>query len=524
MSTPDSAFIPATLPDSLAAAARRRGGEAAYIDGERVFSFADLDAAAQRVAAGLLSIGLTRGDRIGVVALNQIEWLMLFFGATRIGVAVVGMSVRYRDNELEYMVEDSRVKAVFTISGHEEFDFFAMWERLIPKLPTLERVVGIDESSPQGGPTLFDLMHHQPDPGHVESLHAQVAPDDLAMIIYTSGTTGRPKGAGLTHRSMLASARAQASHLKLDEHDTIQLATPLNHVGGITCGVLSMMVGGGLIDLVGEFKAPVVLDRMQMYPPTLSGGVPTMMTLLLMHAQGREIDWGQIRALFVGGSNVDATLLAQLHERMPNAAMMNLYGLSESSGAIVMTPWGCDGDDLTGSIGKPLEGAQLKVIDKQGDPVPAGEVGELCFRGAGVIPGYVGAAASNDAFSADGWLRTGDLGKVDSRGFITLMGRAKDMYIQGGFNVYPAEIEAFIAQHPGVLMVAGIGIPDPMLGEVGRYYVTPKPGSGLTADELRVYCREHLADYKVPRQFVLRDSLPLTPAGKIHKAALRQEG
>lgn len=518
-----STHPPATIGANLAQAAARRAGASACIDGDHAYSYADLDATAQQVACGLLALGLVRGDRIGIAALNQIEWLQLFYGAARIGVTVVGMSLRYRDSELEYMVADSEVKFVFTLASHADFDFFAMWDRLTPRLPMLKGVIGIDQRRGASAVCLADLLAATLAPQALARAAAEVLDTDLAMVIYTSGTTGRPKGAGLTHRSMLASARAQATHMRLDEHDRLALPMPLNHVGGITCGILSMLIGGGCVDLIAEFKAAHVLERMALHAPTLVGGVPTMMTLLLMDTQERAIDWQRVRLVYVGGSNVDATLLAQLQTRMPNAALMNLYGLSESSGALVMTPWDCTTDDLMNTIGQPIGNGEVRVVAADASILGAGEVGELCYRGAGVIAGFVGSAAANPALDAEGWLHSGDLGVVDSRGVITLKGRSRDMFIQGGFNVYPVEVETFIARHPKVMMVAGIGVPDPMMGEIGRYYIVAKPGSDLSAAEITQFCRAQLADYKVPRQVVLREDLPLTPAGKIHKAALRSE-
>jgi fatty-acyl-CoA synthase len=361
------------------------------------------------------------------------------------------------------------------------------------------------------------------DAGRLALARRQVQAADVAMVIYTSGTTGRPKGAGLTHRSLLASAAAQAAHTRVSGDDLIHLANPLNHVGGITCGALTHLVGGGTAVLVAEFKADLMITLMQQHPPTLLAGVPTMLTLLLMNARMAKVDLSRVRLVFSGGSNVDAVLLERLAARLPQATLMNLYGLTETSGAIVMTPWERSPADLMTTIGKPFDGAQLRIAGDDGRALPAGEVGELCFTGCGVVPGYIGAAAGA-GFSADGWLQTGDLGSADARGVITLKGRKKDLYIQGGFNVYPAEIEALVNRHPKVVMAAGIGVPDPVLGEVGRLYVIPQPGSGLSAAELRTWCAEQLADYKVPRQVVLREALPMTPAGKIHKAALRQEG
>ena len=505
-----------TLPAALCHAALSHPQVVAYIDGERTFSFAKTEATSRRLASALLASGLQRGDRIAVLSHNQIEWLQLFFAATRIGVAVVALSARYRDSEIEYMLADSQSKAVFTIGDADDFDCLAMFARMRDRLPSLQRVVAIDSQE------FVSMIDTGVDAARLEAAAAEVQPDDLAMVIYTSGTTGRPKGCALSHDSLLASAAAQATHTRTQAGDLVQLANPFNHVGGITCGILAQLLVGGTCELVASFKAKTVLEMIRRHPPQLLVGVPTMMTLLLMHPDSAATDLRSVRIVITGGSNVDGTLLTQLQRRMPGATIMNLYGLSEASGAIVMTPWECPDDDLMQSIGKPLEGAELRVVDATGDELPAGEIGELHFRGLGVVRDYIGAAAGSNAFEG-GWLRTGDLGLVDARGFITLKGRMKDMYIQGGFNVYPAEVEALIATHPAVVMVAGIGVADKVLGEVGRYYVVAREGSGLSAADVLAHCAGKIADYKMPRQVVLRDALPLTPAGKIQKAALRSE-
>jgi fatty-acyl-CoA synthase len=519
-----SGILAATIGDTLAAAARARGGATAYIDehGSPV-SWAQIDAAADRVACGLLALGFGKGDRIGLVAPNGIGWLQLFYGAARIGVAVVAMSVRYRDAELEYMLADSQARGLVIAAEADGYDLLAMADRLAAKLPRLGHVIPLE---PVAGreTSLAALLATPVDAAKLAAARESVFPENLATVIYTSGTTGRPKGAGLTHASMLASAAAQAAHQQACDTDLLQLALPLNHVGGITCGVLTNLIGGGVIELVPVFKADLMLELFAQRPPTILTGVPTMLTLFIANPAWAAVNLDSVRLIVTGGSNVESGLLAQLRQRMPRAQIMNLYGLSESSGALVMTPHGCDEARLMSSIGRPLAGAQLRVVTREGSEAAVGEVGELWFRGLGVVPGYIGAAAQSDAFDADGWLHTGDLGEVDAEGYIRLRGRAKDMYIQGGFNVYPAEIEDFIGRHPKVLMVAGIGVPDRVLGEVGRYYVVPKPGSGLTEQEVLDHCRGRLADYKIPRQVVLRDELPLTPAGKIQKAALRAEG
>ena len=513
------ALAPPTIADWLSLAARQRGQGTAYIAADEHHCWAEVDTASDRLACGLMGLGLQRGDRIGVLALNQIEWLLLFYAAAKIGVAVVGLSVRYRDSELLAMLVDSQTKAVFTLAGHEGFDFHAMFTRLGPQLPALRHVIHIDGSGLNG---LAALAGTPLEVGRLSAARRRVVAQDVAMVIYTSGTSGRPKGAGLSHASLLASAQAQASHTRLSDGDLIHLASPLNHVGGISCGVLSHLVGGGTVVLVPEFKAARMITLMQQHPPTIVAGVPTLLTLLLMHARIASVDFSRTRLVFSGGSNVDAVLLERLAQRMPNATLMNLYGLTETSGALVMTPWQRTPEDLMTSIGVPFEGAQLRIAGSNGEALAAGQIGELWFKGVGVVAGYIGAAAGA-GFSADGWLQTGDLGMVDGRGVITLKGRKKDMYIQGGFNVYPAEVEALINRHPQVVMAAVIGVADPLMGEVGRAYVIAKPDSALNAAELRGWCAQHLADYKVPRQVSLRDALPMTPAGKIHKAALRDE-
>lgn len=510
-----------SLGASLREAATRWPAAPAFMDGSGSWSFSQMDESVDHVACGLLALGLQRGDCIGVLGLNQIGWLQLFFAASRIGVCVVTLSVRYRDHELLGMLGDSGAKALFTVRSADGVDFVDMAQGLRDRLPQLLHVGTFDAGS-EGALTLPALERTPIDARRLAQASAAVDVEDAAMVIFTSGTTGRPKGALLTHGSMLAAARAEAGHLKVVPGDHLKVAMPLNHVGGITCCILTMLLGGASSELVPAFKAETVLQMMAARPPTVIVGVPTMLTLLLMHREKVPVDLSSVRLVITGGSNADGELLSRLMAAMPQAAVMNLYGLSESSGALVMTPWDAGREAVLSSIGRPLPGAEMRVVGSSGEDVPAGEVGELWFRGLGVVKGYLGGQATEGSFGPDGWLRTGDMGCIDKSGFIHLRGRKKDMYIQGGFNVYPAEVENFIASHPGVLMVAGIGVPDAVMGEVGRYYVVLRPGAALTADDLRAHCAQHLADYKVPRQVVFRDQLPLTPTGKVSKAALRE--
>lgn len=503
--------IPALIPAALARAVAE--GFGGYVDGDVDYPLAEVEAASRRLATAFLDLGLKRGDRLALIALNQIEWLQAFFAATRIGVVVVAPSVRYRRAELEYMLNDAEVTTVVCLSSLDGFSYEALFDEMKNALPRVERFIYI-------GGDFTRLAATPADPSRLAA--ATVEPDDLAMVIYTSGTTGRPKGAGLTHGSLLRSAGAQAAHTAMGPGDHIKVALPLNHVGGITCSILAALLSGASCELVPVFRAETVIDMARRRPPTMLTGVPTMLTLLLMNPGFAGIDALRIRLVIVGGSNVEPSLLMRLRGALPNAAMMNLYGLSETSGAIVMTPGNATIEQVLGPIGRPLPGASLRVVGPEGE-VPTGGIGELRFKGVGVIPGYIGAAAADQPFDEGGWLRTGDLGYVDADGLIHLMGRAKEMYIQGGYNVYPAEVENLIARLPGIVMVAGIGVPDPVLGEVGRYYIVGREDGAPTAEAVLDHCRRNLADYKLPRQIVFRRDLPLTPAGKVQKAALREE-
>lgn len=506
-----------TVAQALARTVAHFPQRSAYIDQGQSHDWQQIDALAEAWARRLSAMGLRRGDRIGVILTNGLPWILSYLAAARMGAVIVGLSLRYRDTELDFMLADSRVKAVLAPREFAGFDYVGYLERACRGFPTLEHLVWVDQQ-------FVPELQSATSAGEAVSPGWEPQPEDLLLIIYTSGTTGRPKAAGLSHRSQLGSAQAQCAHVRATADDLVQLAMPLNHVGGITCGVLTMLLAGGCCELVPMFSPEAVLKMAQQHSPTWMVGVPTMLTLLLMHPLLEQTDLSRLRLIVVGGSNVEPALLNRVQQLFPGVAIMNLYGLSETSGAIVMTPWQASQQALLHSIGKPLEGTELRVVKADGRDAVQGEVGELWFRGAGVIPGYVGQQQDSSAFDDQGWMHSGDLGLVDGEGLVHLMGRQKDMFIQGGFNVYPSEVEGVIAGYPGVLMVAGIGVPDPVLGEVGRYFVVPRPDAQINEAALQDYCRRHLADYKVPRQIVLRQNLPLTPAGKIQKALLRQEG
>jgi len=513
-----------TIGKALQDAAASQGDSRMYIYRGAEISFKEVDERSDRIASGLLRLGFKKGDRLGIIGLVQPEWLYAYYAAAKIGVAVVPLNVRYREMELEYMLNQSEAQGVVTLTSLLDMNYVTFFEGFRPKIPSVKKFIFIGGEGFSGSYTFNDLLTGDIDEVALKRAKAEVEPDDLILVLYTSGTTGKPKGAAISHRSQLASARAQAEHCRIQNGDLMLLVLPLNHVGGITCGVLTCLIGMKPIVLIPVPDMNDLLAQWKQYRPTLIGFVPTLYTLLFMTPGIKDLDTSSLRIAIVGGSNVEPALLTQMKETFPDATVMNLYGLSESSGAIVLSPWGCSFEQTVRSIGKPIDQFEVKVVDPEGKEMPAGETGELHFRGDAVCRGYFRMPEETaETFDKDGWLHTGDMGYLDKEGFIILMGRKKEMYIQGGYNVYPVEVENLLTKHPKVSMAAGIGVSDPVLGEIGRYYIVPKPGETPTEEEIKKYCKERLADYKVPRQIVFCDAFPMTPVGKIMKAKLKED-
>lgn len=505
---------------SLLSDAARRHGERHFLltDGDAV-TFAELDRRADRCARGLAARGIAPGDRVAVAGLNTADWLTLFFGAVRLGAVVVTLNVRYRETELEYMLGQSGTRLVVTEADAGGFDFRGLYAAVAPRVPGLESVVYFGQPGADGFEALLADGEGQPAPG------TALRPDTPAVILYTSGTTGRPKGAVLTHGSLLASAGAQADRQETGPDDVLVATLPFNHVGGITCTVLHALVAGAAVALLPAFSPSGALQAAARHGVTILAGVPTMYVLMLGELAKSDHDLSRVRIAVAGGSNVDPPLAHAIAEAFPGAHVQNLYGLSECSGACVISAVADDLETVCETLGTPLRGVEVRVVDPvSGREVPDGDDGELQVRGASVAAGYWQMPAETaDAF-AEGWLSTGDMVSRRADGHLVLRGRRKEMFLQGGYNVYPVEVENVLAAHPGVALAAGIGVPDEVLGEVGLYFVVPRdPAAAPGVAELTAWCRERLADYKVPRRIELRGELPTTPAGKIAKAELQRE-
>jgi fatty-acyl-CoA synthase len=486
------------------------------ISNGEVVTYRDFVRKTDEVATAFIELGLKRGDRIAIIALNQLEWLYTFFAANRIGVGVVALNVRYREAELKYMLNNSSAKAVVSLPEFGGFDYVSFFRQ--SDFPKLEHHIYLgDVDNAMSFRDLFGGV----DSEAIGKMEKEVSDNDTSVIIYTSGTTGRPKGANITHKSILSSSKAQTIHTSCTDSDTVMGHMPLNHVGGLSCGILTAMHALASVVLIPVFIPNTVLDAIQRNGATILGGVPTMFQMFF-NTNFDDYDVSSLRLVIIGGSNAPPELLRKIREKFPKAKIMNLYGLSESSGACICSPLEDDVGRLMDKRGMPLLGIPLneyevRVVDDEGKPLPDGEVGEIAVKGDCVCNGYIGLEDKTREAFKDGWLLTGDLGYKRGN-FVYFMGRKKEMYVQAGYNVYPAEIENVLLTHPKVYMVAVIGVKDEFYGEKGVAFVIPK--GEVNEEELREYCAKYIADYKIPKKFVFTTSLPLTPAGKIQKSEL----
>jgi fatty-acyl-CoA synthase len=500
---PDKVFLHATLESGRDAA----------------MTYRHLDDRSRRVAAGLLARGLRPGDRIAIAGTNLAEWMEVFFGATRIGVVVVTLNVRYRQHELDYMLNQSGARLVVSAASADGFDFEEFYAGFRDRIPTVEGVYFLGGGSE--GQRYRDLLR-EPTADEQAQYEQAVTPADPAVILYTSGTTGTPKGAVLTHASLLGSAGAQVKHLGTNEDDVHLCLLPLNHVGGITCNVTAALLSHATVVLAETFSPGAALTALARYRVTVFLGVPTMWNLILAHPSLPEHGTETLRLAVIGGSNVEPALARRIADTFSGARLANLYGLSEVSGAAVISAAGDDVGTVSRSIGIALPGVTARVVGLDGAEITRSQEGELQLSGPGTATGYWQMPDETaHTFLPGGWVATGDMVSQNTDGHLILRGRRKEMFLQGGYNVYPVEVENVLTAHPGVAMAAGIGVPDAVLGEVGCYYIVPRAEQSVTEDELRTHCAAHLADYKVPRHFVLATELPTTPAGKINKSALR---
>lgn len=509
-----------TLPALL----QQQASDASFLLCEdRSWTYGEFSDAVGDLASGLLSVGIRSGDRVAIAAPNSAEWLITWHATTRIGAVLVTLNVAYREREFEFMLNQSGAVMLVCAASDGGFDFVSFLDRLRPKLPLVEHFVFLGDEGFEGSRRWGQLLAADGAPAEVADAEARVNVDDPAVILYTSGTTGDPKGATLTHRSIIASGIAQAQHLGQTADDVSIGHMPLNHVGGMTCTVTASMVVGGQVALLPRYSPSLAVQTIKDKGVTIFIGVPTMYRMMMDLPEFPTTDTSSVRLCIIGGSNVEPAAGRRILDAFNGIRLANLYGLSETSGGCIISPDGEDLETLVETLGVAIGDFEVRIADLDGNLLGPDEEGELVVRGDCVAAGYWDKPEETaGAFRSDGWLATGDMAVKREDGRIALRGRKKEMYVRGGYNVYPVEVENVIAQDASVAMCAVIGVPDELHGEAGLAFVVAVPGAELDTDALLRRCAESLAKYKVPSEIRQVESLPLTPAGKIRKVALRR--
>jgi long-chain acyl-CoA synthetase len=492
--------------------------------GDRQWTYAEFERLASRIANGLHARGIRRGDKVALACPNLPYFPFAYFGILKLGAVVVPINVLLKGAEIAYHLTDSGARALLCFEGTPELPLGqAGWDGFREAGSCgLFIVITADPAaaSPiEGVETLGALMHGQSEQAAI----ANTAADDTAVILYTSGTTGRPKGAELTHGNVLCNAQAVQAITKSDSRDTHLIALPLFHSFGqvvqINCAVLS----GASMVLLARFDPDATLAAMAAHAVTIFGGVPTMYIGLLQvpDAETRH-DLKKIAANLrigiSGGAAIPVEVLRRFEARF-EVPILEGYGLSETSPVATFNQ--LDFPRIPGSVGQPLGGVEVRVVDANDQPLPDGEVGEVVIRGHNVMKGYLNRPEATAEAIRDGWFHSGDLGRRDARGNFYIVDRIKDMVIRGGFNVYPRELEEVLMTHEAIAQVAVLGVPDAVLGEEVKAVVVLRAGASCTSAALVEWCRERMAAYKYPRLIEIVAAMPMTATGKILKRAMR---
>lgn len=501
---------PETLDAMFADLVRRFPTRPAIIE-DRTLSYAELDGIVAALSAGLAAEGIARGDRIALFLGNCWEFLAIVLACVRLGAIVVPIGTRQRRAELEFLLNDCGVKALIFESELAE---------AVPPPEALTEAMRrfAVRGEARGARRFDDLLSYDAPPVPPVA----VSEEDTAVILYTSGTTGRPKGARLTHLGIIHSALTFARCFGLGETDRGLVAVPLSHVTGLVgVSLATMIVGGAVVLMRQAYKTPDFLALASRERISYTILVPAIYTLCAMSSDLDRHDLSAWRIGCFGGAPMPVSTIERLAQKIPHLQLLNAYGATETTSPATVMPLSCWREHLD-SVGQVVPCGDVKVLDENGQPVPPGEPGELWIAGPMIVPGYWGRPEANASEFIDGFWRSGDIGAVDAEGFVRVFDRRKDMINRGGFKIFSAEVENVLSGLSSVLECAIVGHPDPVLGERVHAFVLPREGASLTPEQIRSYCADRLADYKVPETVTIeREPLPRNANGKIQKPLLR---
>jgi HIP---CoA ligase len=535
-----------SVPGLAAAAAERYGKAEAVVDGSLRLSFDQLVDESINVTRALVAAGVEAGDRIGVWAPNSARWVLAALGALGAGATLVPLNTRFKGPEAAYVLRRSGARLLFTVGRFLGVDYPVMLRG--EEVPDLERMVQMggdpceeSEATSTDEVPVFEWSEFLqgadgvvegegglvgvPVPEHDARNRWQAVRDtDVSDLIFTSGTTGAPKGVMATHAQSLRTFATWSQIVGLAEGDRYLVVNPFFHTFGYKAGILACLMRGATIVPVDVFDPGLVLETIEAERITVLPGPPTLYRSLLDHPDRAQHDLSSLRLAVTGAAVVPVELVVSMRDELTFSTVLTAYGLTESTGVVTMCRQGDPPEIIASTSGRAIPGLEVQVVDDAGQAVTAGTPGEVVVRGYTVTAGYVDdPEATAQAIDAEGWLHTGDIGVMDEAGNLRITDRKKDMFIVGGFNVYPAEVEQTLLRHPDVAQVAVVGVPDPRLGEVGRAFVVPHSGADAEklAETLLGWASEQMANYKVPRSLQLVAGLPTNASGKVLKNELR---
>jgi fatty-acyl-CoA synthase len=503
------------------------------------WTWAELVRDVDRLAKGLMALGIKKGDKIGVWATNVPHWVPLMFASARIGAVLVTVNTSYQEAELEYLLQQSDCETLFMVDTYRDHDFLEILFTVAPSFPTqeagqlhsenipcLRRVVLFTDRKENGLFSLPEIMALAEgiSDAEYEAVKAEVQPHDVVNMQYTSGTTGFPKGVMLTHINILNNGYWIGKHQNFTAADRICLPVPLFHCFGCVLGIMAIVNHAATTVLIDAFNPLTVLAAVEKERCTGVYGVPTMFLAILEHKNFPRYDLSTLRTGIMAGSVCPAPLMRRVVADMNMSEITICYGLTEGSPVMTQTRADDDFEHKTTTVGQAMPGIEVRVVNPDtGEEVPRGQPGEVVCRGYNIMKGYYKMPeATAEVVDADGWLHSGDLGIMDADGYLVITGRIKDMIIRGGENVYPIEIEEFLSGMEEILDVQVVAVPSYKYGEEVAAFIIPKPGISLDAAGVRAFCRGNIAWHKVPRHFAFVESFPLTGSGKIQKFKLRE--
>jgi fatty-acyl-CoA synthase len=503
------------------------------------FSYGELRAAADKLAAGLLTLGLEPGDRIGIWSPNNSEWVLTQFATAKAGLILVNINPSYRTAELEYALTKVGCKALILAERFKTSEYVSMLRELAPelghaqpgelqskRLPSLRSVILIGESWHPGTFRFSEIMERggAAEARRIAELSPQLQFDEAINIQFTSGTTGFPKGATLSHHNILNNGFFIGEAMRLTPEDRLCIPVPLYHCFGMVLGNLAALTHGACMVFPGEgFDPLATLQTVAEERCTALHGVPTMFIAQLDHPEFEKFDLSSLRTGIMAGSPCPIEVMKRAVAKMNLREITIAYGMTETSPVSFQSSTQDPLERRVSTVGRIQPHIEVKIVDLNGRIVPTGTPGELLTRGYSVMLGYwADAERTHEAIDAARWMHTGDLATIDAEGYCNIVGRIKDMVIRGGENVYPREIEEFLYRHPKVQDVQVIGVPDDRYGEEICAWVKLRPGVAATEDEIRGFCRDQIAHYKVPRYVKFVDEFPMTVTGKIQKFIMRE--